>query len=239
MPSNTITFIPDFVQIGQLTRQIKQGAQRRKYSMIVSQAYFISQKRKLGCAFFPKHNPARMHSFLGHCVCFRHCRFVSLLHICRLGSRSCEFCREEIAQVERKCYLSSLVKPSSFEKELPIILNQLCCFVSVVIFSIRHLLTGEVVLNSCVRCHSVKSDKYENSREQKRGKGKSGECHRQGQNLFNGGLENVYTSQFKVSKFYIIWQLLSVQGYISDANVRVFRSHFLRTRTVNKLREKL
>lgn len=80
-------------------------------------------------------------------------------------------CRAKIALVERKCYLSSLDKPTSFEKELPIILNQLCCFLSVVIFSIRHLLTGEVVLNSCVRRFSLKSDKYENSRdEQERGK---------------------------------------------------------------------
>ena len=97
--------------------------------------------------------------------------FVSLPYIGRLGSRSCEFYREEIALVKRKCYLSSVVKPCSFEKELPIILNQLFCFLSVVIFSIRHLLRGEVVLNSCVRRHSSKSDKYENSRdEQERGK---------------------------------------------------------------------
>jgi len=128
-----------------------------------------------------------MHSFLGQCVCFRHCRLVSLPYIGRLGSMSCEFSREEIAVVERKCYLSSLVKPSSFEKELWIILNQLCCFLSIVIFSIRHLLTGEVVLNSFVRHRSLKSDKYENSRGQERGKSgtygndtksKSGECLR-------------------------------------------------------------
>lgn len=95
---------------------------------------------------------------------------MSPLHIGRLGLRSSEFCREEIALVERKCYLSSLVKPSIFENELPIILNQLCCLLSFVIFSIRHLPTGEVVLNSCVKWHSLKTDKCENSREQERGK---------------------------------------------------------------------
>jgi hypothetical protein len=47
----------------------------------------------------------------------------------------------------------------------------------------------------------------------------------------------VYTCQFKVSKCYIIRQLLSVQGYISDANELVFRGHF--RRIVNELREKL
>lgn len=98
---------------------------------------------------------------------------MSLPYIGRLGSRSCEFCREEIALVERKCYLSSLVKPSNFEKELPIIFDQLCCFLSVVIFSIRYLLIGEVVLNSCLRRRSLKSDKYENSLDG-RERGKSG-----------------------------------------------------------------
>jgi hypothetical protein len=110
---------------------------------------------------------------------------VSLPHIGRLGSRSCEFYREEIALVEKKCYLSSLVKPSIFQEEHAVTLNLLCCFLSVVIFSIRHLLTGELVINSCVRSHSLKSDKYGNSGEQERDnsrscwnhhtKGKSGE----------------------------------------------------------------
>jgi hypothetical protein len=80
------------------------------------------------------------------------------------------------------------VKPSIFQKENAITLNQLRCFLSVVIFSVRHLLTGELVLTSCVRSLSLKADKYENSGEQERDnsrsywnrhtKGKSGECRR-------------------------------------------------------------